>query len=85
MKQQICLFAIFGILAAPTFAANMCREEAKAVGYEAALELLEPCQPTLNLAMEQFHVERIARDQSKLNRQPDVRPVTQVYAAPPAR
>lgn len=45
MKRLRYAFGIVAILSIPVHAADLCREEAKAVGYVAALELLEPCQP----------------------------------------
>ena len=44
MKRLHYAFGIVAIFSIPVHAADLCREEAKAVGYVAALELLEPCQ-----------------------------------------
>lgn len=45
MKSLFYAFGIAAVCLNPVYAEDLCREEAKAMGYVAALEMLEPCQP----------------------------------------
>lgn len=45
MKTLFYAFGIAAVCLNPVYAGDLCREEAKAVGYVAALDMLEPCQP----------------------------------------
>ena len=78
MKYQ-SLLLIFGVLlATPSFAADVCREDAKAAGYEGSMEMLEPCKPKPSAAVEQFHVERIEREGVAQAAKPEAQPIAQV-------
>lgn len=48
MKRIISAICLTAILSTPALAADMCREEAQAAGYVAALEMLEPCKKAQN-------------------------------------
>lgn len=53
MKHSLITLFIPILLSTPVLADNsLCQEEAKAVGYEDALETLPPCKPKQNAAVE---------------------------------
>lgn len=78
MKYQAFLLMFGALLAIPSFAGDLCREDAKAVGYEGSLEMLEPCKPKPSAAIEQFHVERIEREGIAQAAKPEAQPIAQV-------
>lgn len=43
MKRLYYALGILAIFSIPVHAADLCREEAKAIGYVSALEMLAPC------------------------------------------
>lgn len=43
MKSLLCALGIATVVLNPAYAEDMCREQARAVGYVGALEMLEPC------------------------------------------
>ena len=49
MKRLVTIFLISTFFAAPTYAGGLCQEEAKAMGYLGAIEMLPPCKPQKNI------------------------------------
>lgn len=78
MKYQAFLLMFGALLATPSFAEDVCREDAKAAGYEGSLEMLEPCKPKPSAAIEQFHVDRIEREGIAQAAKPEAQPIAQV-------
>ena len=49
MKSLSTIFLISTFFAAPTFAGDLCQEEAKAMGYRGAIDVLPPCKHQENI------------------------------------
>lgn len=58
MKYLLCALGITTVVLNPVYAEDMCREQAKAIGYVGALEMLEPCPATPVIAALQSEGER---------------------------
>lgn len=78
MEYRSLLLMLGVLLATPSFAGDLCREDAKAAGYEGSLEMLEPCKTKPSAAVEQFHVERIEREGIAQSAKPEAQPIAQI-------
>lgn len=77
MKNLSYAFGIVAILSTPVHAADLCREEAKAMGYISALEMLAPCEQSVAAPTEPSHEDEDRR-QAELKSKPESQAATQV-------
>lgn len=77
MKNLHYAFGILAIFSMPVHAADMCREEAKAMGYVSALEMLAPCEQKVTATTEQSRNER---QQTELKSTPESQAIAKVDA-----
>lgn len=54
MKRLSYVIGIIAIFSMPAYADDLCREEAKAIGYVAPLDMLAPCEQQATVASEQL-------------------------------
>ena len=61
MKDFILVATIFTSLAVPAYAEEVCREQAQAMGYIGATELLKACETTENKVLAQPEQAEISK------------------------
>ncbi len=62
MKSLTTLFLIPTFFAVPVYADGLCQEEAKAIGYLGAIEMLAPCKPKKNATSEEAQSKESRKD-----------------------
>ncbi len=62
MKSLTTLFLIPTFFALPAYAGGLCQEEAKAMGYLGAIEMLAPCKPQKNATSEEKQSKESRKD-----------------------
>ena len=62
MKRLVTIFLISTFFAAPTYAGGLCQEEAKAMGYLGAIEMLPPCKPQKNIIPQKTDLKESRKD-----------------------
>ncbi len=65
MKSLSAIFLVSTFLAAPTYAGGLCQEEAKAMGYLGAIEMLPPCKPQKNIVSQKPDSNGTRKDQEQ--------------------
>ncbi len=61
MKSLTTLFLIPSFFAVPAYAGGLCQEEAKAMGYLGAIEMLAPCKPQKNVTSEETQSKELRK------------------------
>lgn len=76
MKSLILVTSLLTIFAGPAFATeDICREEAIAMGYVGALDVLAPCEPKKTVDAEELRIED---RRQKRNAKSDTQPIAKV-------